>query len=154
VLLSAISGQPINQSFALTGSMNQKGDVQPIGGVNEKLRGFWEICKEKGLTGKQGVIIPEQNVKDLMLPKEMIEDVKNGAFKIYSISRIEQGIPLLFGIEAGELNEQGEYPKESLFGKVYTKLEELYKISRPKRDEHYKELLKKKKLVRKNEPKD
>lgn len=151
VLLSAISGKPIKQTFAITGSMNQKGDVQPIGGVNEKLTGFWEICKAKGLTGNQGVIIPEQNVKDLMLPNEMIDDIKNGLFKVYSISRIEQGIPLLFGINAGEINEKGEYPPESLFGLVSKKLEELYKYSRPKKEDHHNELIKKKRVVKVNE---
>jgi len=151
VLLSSISGVPLRQSLAITGSMNQKGDVQPIGGVNEKLIGYWEICKAYGFNGKQGVIIPEQNVKDLMLPHEMIEDVKNGLFKVYSISKIEHGIPLLFGIEAGLLNDKGDYPPNTLFGLVSKKLEDLYKLSRPKKEEHHNDIIKKKRIVKVNE---
>jgi lon-related putative ATP-dependent protease len=142
VLMSAISGVPINQSFAITGSMSQKGDVQPIGGVNDKIRGFWGICNKRGFTGKQGVIIPEQNVNDLMLAKEIIADVKNEKFSIYSMKQIEDAIPLLFGMEAGIPDEKGCYPEDTLFGKVYRRLEELYKLSRPRREEHHKPLAK------------
>jgi len=132
VILSSISEVPINQEFAITGSVNQKGDVQPIGGVNEKIRGFWEICKERGFTGSQGVIIPEQNVKDLMLCKEIIQDVMDGKFHIYSISKIEDAVPLLFGMEAGVIDKDKKYPENTLFGKVYQNLEKFYEISREK----------------------
>lgn len=132
VILSSISEVPINQEFAITGSVNQKGDVQPIGGVNEKIRGFWEICKERGFTGSQGVIIPEQNVKDLMLCKEIIQDVMDGKFHIYSISKIEDAVPLLFGMEAGVMDKDKKYPENTLFGKVYQNLEKFYEISREK----------------------
>ncbi len=135
VLLSGIAKCPINQSFAITGSMNQKGDAQPIGGVNEKIRGFWDICKSKGFTGNQGCIIPEQNVKDLMLDNDIIEDVKLGKFKIYSVKRVEDAVPLLFGMEAGELDSEGNYPEGTLFSKVVCSLQRLYKLSRPQKQE-------------------
>lgn len=145
VLLSSISGVPINQEFAITGSVNQKGDVQPIGGVNEKIRGFWEICKERGLTGSQGVIIPEQNVKDLMLCKEIIQDVKDGKFHIYATSKIEDAVPLLFGLEAGNIDTNNQYPANTLFGKVYKNLEHFYEISREKEEKKIKSPAKPKK---------
>lgn len=135
VLLSGIAKCPINQSFAITGSMNQKGDAQPIGGVNEKIRGFWDICKSKGFIGNQGCIIPEQNVKDLMLDNDIIEDVKLGKFKIYSVKRVEDAVPLLFGMEAGELDSEGNYPEGTLFSKVVCSLQRLYKLSRPQKQE-------------------
>lgn len=129
VLLSALSGLPIKQSLAITGSVNQKGDIQPIGGVNEKIIGFYEICKERGLTGKQGVIIPVQNIKDLMLPEEIISEVKNKKFHIYAISNIEEGCELLLGKPAGILNSDGTYTKGSVFRLVADKLAELATIS-------------------------
>lgn len=135
VLMSAISQVPIQQSFAITGSMNQKGDAQPIGGVNDKIRGFWEICKSKGFTGNQGCIIPEQNVKDLMLDNDIIEDVSLGNFKIYAIKRVEDAVPLLFGMEAGEIDNEGNYPEGTLFEKVVSALQRLYKLSRPQKQE-------------------
>lgn len=125
VLLSAIANVPIKQSLAVTGSVNQKGDIQPIGGVNEKIRGFYEICRDRGLKGDQGVIIPRQNVKDLMLCHEVIEAVKKGKFHIYSIETIEEGARLMMDIETGELQKDGKYPPETLYGKVETRLEEL-----------------------------
>src|SRR3989339_74878 len=129
-LLSAISRIPIKQSLAITGSVNQKGDIQPIGGVNEKITGFFEICKERGLTGSQGVIIPIQNVSDLMLGQEIIDTVKAGKFHLYSIQKIEEGIDLLLGLPAGEMNEDGTYPPNTVFGKVDARLEELRKAAR------------------------
>jgi len=124
-LLSAITNVPIKQSFAITGSVNQKGDIQPIGGVNEKIRGFFEICQERGLTGEHGVIIPKQNVGDLMLIDDIVEAVKQGKFHIYSFSKIEEGVKLLMGIDAGEKQPDGKYPTGTLFGKVIDRLEEL-----------------------------
>lgn len=135
VLLSGIAKCPINQSFAITGSMNQKGDAQPIGGVNEKIRGFWDICKSRGFTGNQGCIIPEQNVKDLMLDNDIIQDVQSGNFKIYSVKRVEDAVPLLFGMEAGEMDNEGNYPEGTLFAKVVSSLQRLYKLSRPQKQE-------------------
>ena len=134
-LLSTLSGLPIKQGIAVTGSLNQKGDVQPIGGVNEKIKGFFEVCKHKGLTGKQGVIIPVTNVKELMLSEEVIEAVKNKQFHIYPISRIEDGIEILTGVKAGKKTPKG-YEKNSVFFLVEQKLKEMYKKSRAIKNEN------------------
>ena len=96
-MLSTLSGLPIKQSIAVTGSLNQKGDVQPIGGVNEKIEGFYDVCKSRGITGDQGVIIPVQNIQELMLREDVIDAVAKGQFHIYAISRVEDGIELLTG---------------------------------------------------------
>ena len=101
-LLSSLSGIPINQSLAVTGSVNQKGEIQPIGGVNEKIEGFYQICKMRGFNKKHGVIIPIQNVRNLHLPDEIIESVKNGDFHIYAINTIDEGMELLTGVPAGK----------------------------------------------------
>ena len=130
VLLSAISRVPIKQSLAVTGSVNQKGDIQPIGGVNDKIFGFFEICKERGLTGEHGVIIPVQNVIDLMLPEEIVESVKQGKFHIYPISKFEEGIEILMGKPAGELQSNMKYPKETIFGMVEDRLNDLRKAAK------------------------
>ena len=94
-ILSSLSGIPINQAIASTGSVNQKGEIQPIGGVNEKIEGFYQICKMRGLSGDNGVIIPVQNVRNLHLSDEVIQSVKEGKFHIYAISTIEEGIEIL-----------------------------------------------------------
>ncbi len=141
-LLSTLSGLPIKQGIAVTGSLNQKGDVQPIGGVNEKIKGFFEVCKQEGLTGKQGVIIPIQNVKELMLSEEVIEAVKNKQFHIYPISRIEEGIEILTGVKAGKKTPKG-YEKNSVFSLVEQKLKEMYKKSRAIKNENSKPASKK-----------
>jgi len=124
-LLSALSGLPIRQDLAVTGSVNQKGEIQPIGGVNQKIEGFFGVCKAKGLTGTQGVIIPGQNVGDLMLRKEVVEAVKQGKFHIYSVLTIEQGVELLTGVPAGVRDSAGRYPVETVYGKTDNKLEQL-----------------------------
>ncbi len=103
-ILSSLSGVPIKQNLAVTGSVNQMGEIQPIGGVNEKIEGFFDICSLKGLTGDQGVIIPESNVDNLMLKDEVIEAVTENKFHIYSVKKIEEGIELLTGVPAGEAN--------------------------------------------------
>jgi ATP-dependent Lon protease len=144
VLLSAIAGAPIRQNYAITGSVNQKGDIQPIGGVNEKIRGFFEICHNRGLTGDQGVIIPEQNVKDLMLAREVIEAVEQGEFNIYPISNIDQGCELLMGLKAGKPGKSGKYPKGSLYAKVFDKIEKLHNIAKKTKDKNNKKSGKKK----------
>ncbi len=130
IVLSAIAGVPINQNFAITGSVNQKGDVQPIGGVNEKIRGFFEVCAERGLTGNQGVIIPKQNIKDLMLSENIIKAVSEGKFSIFAISNIDEGVELLMNIPAGLADENGNYPKGSLYGRVNDKLDEMFEIAK------------------------
>ncbi len=121
-LLSSISGVPLRQDIAITGSVNQKGEIQPIGGVNQKIEGFYLCCKHKGLTGNQGVMIPEANVKDLMLRKDVLEAVKEGKFKIWSVKTIEEGIELLTGMPAGEMDDEGSYPEDSVYGKADLRL--------------------------------
>ena len=124
VILSALSEIPISQSFAVTGSINQKGEVQAIGGVNQKIEGFYDICKKRGFTGNQGVVIPKSNVENLMLKKEVRDSVQANEFNIYPVENISQGIELLTGVDAGELNEEGEYPEDSVYGRVKKRLEE------------------------------
>jgi len=126
-IMSSLSGKPIKQGIAVTGSVNQRGLVQPIGGVNQKIEGFYKVCKIKGLTGDQGVIIPKQNVNDLMLNEEVINAVKEGKFHIYAIEKIEEGIEILTGIPAGEKNEEGKYPEGSIHCLVDNKLHEYSK---------------------------
>ena len=131
-LLSTLSGLPIKQYLAVTGSLNQKGDVQPIGGVNEKIEGFFDVCKERGLNKKQGVIIPEQNVKELMLKEEVVEAVKKREFHIYPITKVEEGIELLTGVAAGKKTAKG-YPRGSVFDLVEEKIKYLYQRSKAMR---------------------
>ncbi|MBX3043243.1 MAG: AAA family ATPase [Candidatus Kapabacteria bacterium] len=133
-ILSALTEKPIKQEIAITGSMNQKGDIQPIGGVNEKITGFYEICKSRGLTGNQGCIIPKTNVKDLMLNNELISDCKAGKFHIWAISNIDDGVEILFGIAAGKLSKDGNYTKDSLYAATVEKLNELVEIVKPKKN--------------------
>jgi len=127
-ILSSLSGVPVRQSLAVTGSVNQMGEIQPIGGVNEKIEGFFDICTLKGLTGQQGVIIPESNVDNLMLKDEVIEAVKNSKFHIYSVKKIEEGIELLTGLPAGEPDIYGEYPENTIFYLANQKLKEFNKV--------------------------
>ncbi|GJM16472.1 MAG: ATP-dependent protease [Thermodesulfobacteriota bacterium] len=124
VLLSSLSGIPIKQSFAITGSINQKGQIQPIGGVNEKVEGFYDVCKAKGLNGEQGVIIPHQNVKNLMLRKEVVQAVKDKKFHIYPIESVDQAIELLTGKEAGKKGSTGKFKTGTVNYLVDKKLKE------------------------------
>lgn len=124
-ILSALADLPIKQSFAVTGSVNQKGEIQAIGGVNEKIEGFFEVCKQKGLTGKQGVMIPESNVQNLMLKEEIVEAVKKGKFHIYSVKTIDEGIELLTGVKAGEQRQDGTYEKGTVNERVDKRLQEM-----------------------------
>ncbi|MCL4873028.1 Lon protease family protein [bacterium] len=126
-LISGLSGVPLDQGIAVTGSMNQRGEVQPIGGVNEKIEGFFEICKAKGLTGGQGVIIPRRNVKNLMLKREVIEAVKDGKFAIYPIEHVDEGLEILTGMPVGERDEKGGFPEGSVNRLVEARLESLAK---------------------------
>ncbi len=125
-ILSSIAEVPIKQYIAVTGSVNQKGEIQPIGGVNEKIEGFFDVCKLKGLTGKQGVMIPKQNVKNLMLKQEVIEAVRNNQFHVYAIGHVDEGIEILTGITAGK-KEKNEYTKDSIYYLVSEKLKSLIK---------------------------
>jgi ATP-dependent Lon protease len=124
-LLSSLSGVPLRQDIAVTGSVNQKGEVQAIGGVNHKIEGFYDCCRKNGLTGKQGVMIPESNVKDLMLRKDVVEAVKKKKFHIYAVKTIDEGIEILTGKRAGEIKADGTYPKGTINGLVNEKLKEL-----------------------------
>ena len=132
-LLSTLSGLPIKQNLAVTGSLNQKGDVQPIGGVNEKIEGFYDVCKDRGLTGKQGVIIPVQNIKELMLREDIIEAVSEGKFHIYPISTVEEGIQILTGVKAGKRTDGSGYEQNSVFDLVEKKIKDLYAKSKASR---------------------
>ena len=127
-LLSSLSGIPINQAIAVTGSVNQKGQIQPIGGVNEKIEGYFQICKMRGLTGEHGVMIPVQNVDNLQLSDEIIEAVKNKLFHIYSVSTIEEGIEVLTGVPAGKKDSTGHFPAGTVNYLVYEKLKKYAEI--------------------------
>jgi len=123
-LLSSLSGLPLRQDIAVTGSVNQKGEIQPIGGVNQKIEGFYRVCKAKKLTGRQGVMIPNLNIDDLMLHKEVVESIKNGKFHIYPIETIDQGIEVLTSVEAGQIQKKGTYPEGTVNALVDKRLQE------------------------------
>lgn len=129
-ILSSLSGIPINQSLAVTGSVNQKGEIQPIGGVNDKIEGFYQVCKLRGLDGSNGVIIPIQNVNNLSLSDEIIEDVKNDKFHIYAISTIDEGIEILTGVPAGKKDINGKFPAGSINYLVQEKLKKYASVSK------------------------
>ena len=129
-LLSALSGVPIKQGIAVTGSVSQKGEIQPVGGVNEKIEGFFRVCQARGLTGEQGVIIPAANVDDLVLKKEVVKAVAEGKFHIWPISRVEEGIEILTGVPVGEPGPDGRYPEGTVFYLVDKRLRELAERAR------------------------
>ncbi|MFA7215092.1 MAG: AAA family ATPase [Bacillota bacterium] len=122
-ILSTLADVPIKQGIAVTGSVNQRGEIQPIGGVNQKIEGFFRVCREKGLTGDQGVMMPHQNVDNLMLDDEVIAAVSEGRFHIYPVRTIEEGIQILTGMPAGTIGEDGSYPEGTLYHRVQQKLE-------------------------------
>jgi len=121
-ILSALSGIPIKQELSVTGSVNQQGDVQPIGGVNQKIEGFYDVCKLKGLTGTQGVLIPAENAEDLMLRDEVIDAVAKRRFHIYPVATVEQGIEILTGVGAGKRGKTGKFEPGSVFAAVDSRL--------------------------------
>jgi predicted ATP-dependent protease len=127
-LLSSLSGLPLNQAIAVTGSVNQHGKVQSIGGVNEKIEGFYVVCKAKGLNGKQGVIIPASNAKNLMLKQEVVDAVAADKFHVWAVSDIDQGIELLTGVPAGERQEDGTWPAGSVNYLADKRLREMAEI--------------------------
>jgi predicted ATP-dependent protease len=129
-LLSALADVPIKQSIAVTGSVNQHGVVQPVGGINEKIEGFFDVCRAKGLTGDQGVLIPAANVRHLMLREDVIEAVKAGTFRIYAAETIDQGIEVLTGLPAGARDETGRFPDTSTNGLVEQRLATFAKQAR------------------------
>ncbi|MDR9365896.1 MAG: AAA family ATPase [Balneolaceae bacterium] len=124
-LLSAIGDIPLKQSFSVTGSINQHGQIQPIGGVNEKIEGFFDICKKRGLTGDQGVLIPKANGKNLMLRTDILEAVENDKFHIYSIEHVDEGLKFLTGLDVGLEQEDGTFPEDTLNHKVTLNLKQL-----------------------------
>ena len=124
-LLSRLSGLPIRQGIAVTGSVNQRGEVQAIGGVNEKIEGYFDVCRAKGLTGEQGVIIPESNVTNLMLKEDVLEAVREGRFRIWSVRTIDEGIEILTGVEAGTRKEDGSFQEGTVNDLVDRRLREL-----------------------------
>lgn len=125
-LISSLSGVPVRQDLAITGSVNQFGEVQPIGGANEKVEGFFETCRlTGGLTGTQGVIVPQTNVKNLMLDNEVLQAVRQGKFSVYAVSKVEEAVTLLLGKPAGKADERGRYPKQSVFGMIQQRLDSM-----------------------------
>jgi lon-related putative ATP-dependent protease len=144
-LLSSIAGVPLKQSIAVTGSMDQNGEVQPVGAVNEKIEGFFDLCKLMGLEGKQGVIIPSRNVKNLMLKNDVVEAVKENKFFIYPIQRVEEGLEIITGMQAGELKDDGTYPEGTLNYLVVKRLTEISEAVKDKKKKEKKEKKEKKK---------
>lgn len=134
-LLSSISDVPLSQNIAVTGSMDQNGEAQPIGGVNEKIEGFYDLCRLRGLDGSHGVIIPARNVKHLMLKKDVVDAVRSGRFHIHSMERMEDGLEILTGMKAGELKEDGAYPEGTINYMVMKRLEEITESLKPKKDD-------------------
>ncbi|MGH9779546.1 MAG: S16 family serine protease, partial [Candidatus Acidiferrales bacterium] len=124
-LLSSLSGLPLRQEIAVTGSVNQKGDIQAIGGVNFKIEGFYDVCKAKGLTGTQGVILPIENVPDLMLRPDVAEAVRAGRFHLYPVASVDEGIEILTGVKAGEALPDGTFEPGTVHWRVDRRLREL-----------------------------
>ena len=130
VILSSLTQIPLRQDLAITGSVNQLGRVQPIGGVNEKIEGFFDICNKKGVTGKQGVIIPASNVKHLMLRWDVVKAAQAGQFSIYAVETVDQALELLTGLAAGMADEQGKFPPDTVNGQVDAQLSQFTSISK------------------------
>jgi predicted ATP-dependent protease len=122
-ILSSLSETPIKQGIAVTGSVNQNGEIQAIGGINQKIEGFYDLCRIKGLTAEQGVLMPRSNLRNLMLRGDVVEAVKEGKFHIHAVGTIDEGIEVLTGMPAGERNGDGHYPANSINGRVEKKLE-------------------------------
>jgi predicted ATP-dependent protease len=125
--MSSLAGLPIKQAIGVTGAVNQHGDILPIGGVNEKIEGFFAICEARGLTGEQGVIIPQTNVRDLMLPEKIVEAVREGKFKVWAVTKVEETLELLMGKKAGKRNKKGEFAEKTIHAAVEKRLRELSK---------------------------
>ena len=137
-LLSAISNVAVKQSLAITGSVDQHGNVQAIGGINEKIEGFYDICKQKGLTNEQGVVIPAVNIPHLILRDDVVDAIENNQFSIYPINTVDDAIELLTGLPAGVRDKEGEYPDDSINQKVEQRLLELAELKHEdhQKDEH------------------
>ena len=126
-ILSSLSERPIKQGIAITGSVNQNGEIQAIGGINRKIEGFFDICRIKGMTGDQGVLVPRSNLRNLMLRRDVVEAVEQGKFRIYAVSTIDEGIEVLTGTSAGQRDSEGHFPASSINGMVEKRLEEYSK---------------------------
>nr|MDJ0991010.1 AAA family ATPase [Desulfobacterales bacterium] len=129
-ILSSLADLPIHQGIAVTGSVNQKGEVQAIGGVNQKIEGYFDVCRKRGLSGRQGVLIPRANVKNLMLKKQVVDAVAAGQFHLYQVARVTEGIEILTGVEAGQADAEGRFPDDSVYGRVQHKLKTFVERSR------------------------
>jgi predicted ATP-dependent protease len=129
-LISAISDIPIQQCFAVTGSINQHGEAQAIGGVNQKIEGYFDLCKARGLSGEQGVIIPRSNLKHLMLHHDVVEAVGNKQFHVHTVDTIDDALELLLGMEAGLADNNGDFKKGTINYRVMERLSELYQLQR------------------------
>jgi predicted ATP-dependent protease len=129
-ILSSLAELPIRQSLAVTGSVNQHGEVQAIGGANAKIEGFFDVCKARGFTGDEGVLIPQSNVRNLMLREDVIEAVREGTFHVYPVRTIDEGIALLTGVPAGDRGPDGAYPDGSVNFRVLKRLREMAEQSR------------------------
>ncbi|MCL1926923.1 MAG: AAA family ATPase [Syntrophorhabdaceae bacterium] len=138
-LLSAISGVALKQGIAVTGSMDQNGGVQPVGGVNQKIEGFFDLCRFRGLDGTHGVIIPSRNRKNLLLKEEVVEAVRDGKFRIWTIDRVEEGIEILTGIPAGDAAPDGTYPEGSFYRMTENRLDELRRYAKGPQEDQKKE---------------
>jgi lon-related putative ATP-dependent protease len=132
-IMSGIADLPIDQGIAVTGSVNQHGEIQPVGGINRKIEGFFDVCRAMGLTGMQGVIIPKQNVKHLVLRKDVIGAVKEGKFHLYPVGTVDEGIEILTGVKAGEMGKDGSYPDSSVHGRIMAKLAKMGREGRGRR---------------------
>jgi predicted ATP-dependent protease len=130
VILSSLADLPIRQGIAVTGSVNQKGEIQAIGGVNQKIEGYFDVCQKKGLTGSQGVIIPKANRVNLMLKSEVVEAVRARRFFIYQVAHVTEGIHILTGVPTGTADETGVYPAESVYGRIQIKLKSFLERAR------------------------
>jgi lon-related putative ATP-dependent protease len=139
VILSSLAGLPLKQNLAVTGSMDQNGEVQPIGGVNEKIEGFFDLCKMRGLDGTHGVVIPGKNVRHLMVKQEVVDAVRDGKFFIYPIDKVEEGLEIFTGLPAGEAREDGTYPEGTVNYLVAKRLEEISAAVKDKKDEEKKD---------------
>lgn len=127
-LISALSRAPLKQSFAITGSINQFGEVQAVGGVNEKIEGFFRLCQARGLTGEQGVIIPQSNIINLLLDDEVIDAVRAGQFQIYAVRHVDQALALLSGEEAGYADQDNLFPAGSINARVVERLRSIAEL--------------------------
>jgi lon-related putative ATP-dependent protease len=155
VLLSSISGVPLKQNIAVTGSMDQTGDIQPVGGINEKIEGFYDLCRITGLDGTHGVIIPQRNVKHLMLKKEVVEAVRDRKFTIYPIRHVDEGLEIISGREVGKLGESGTYPEGTINYLVVRRLTEIAEsLEKKKEKEEEKEEDKRTREEKENKPRE